>query len=156
MRTKAFYEILAAHPVFKDFDTETLDLLAGCARNEVYKAGRKIFVEGDAADKAFILRKGDVAMEISSPQTAPLTIETLHDGDIFGWSWMVPPYVHMSDARAITEVRVISLDATCLRGKCDANPALGYEMFKHWLPLIVRRIRTMRMQLLDLYGTRKG
>ena len=55
-----------------------------------------------------------------------------------------------------TEVRAVSLDALCLRGKCDENPSLGYEMFKLWLPHMAARVRSLRMQVLDLYGTKKA
>ena len=77
-------------------------------------------------------------------------------GDVLGWSWMVPPYKHMSDARALNEVRAISLDALCMRNKSETNPELGYQMFKHFVPHMVSRFRALRMQLLDVYGTRKG
>jgi CRP/FNR family transcriptional regulator, cyclic AMP receptor protein len=156
MQIHGFEEILAKHPVFKDFDKDTLALLAGCARNEHFAAGATIYNEGDGADRVYILRHGDVAVEISAPERVPIIVETLNAGDILGWSWMVPPYRHMSDARAVSEVRAVSLDAVCLRGKCDQNPVLGYQMFQHFLPHMAVRVRTLRMQLLDLYGTKKG
>ncbi len=156
MKTHGFEEILTAHPLFREFDPDTLELLAGCARNEHFDGGTLIYREGDPADRVYILRHGSVAVEIAGPGHEPLIVETLHPGDILGWSWLVPPYRHRSDARAQSEVRAVSLDARCLRGKCEENPALGYEMFKHWLPPMANRMAKMRMQLLDLYGTRKG
>ena len=39
MKIHGFEEILSEHPVFKDFDKETLALLAGCARNEHFRRG---------------------------------------------------------------------------------------------------------------------
>lgn len=156
MRVHDIGETLAAHPILRQFDAGTLELLAGCARNEHFRPGEKIFAEGDAADKTYLLREGDVAVEIASPERPPIIVETLHAGDLLGWSWMVSPYRHMSDARAVTDVRAVSLDATCLRAKCDLNPVLGYRMFQHWTPHMAARMRSMRMQLLDVYGTRKG
>ncbi|MBI1418148.1 MAG: cyclic nucleotide-binding domain-containing protein [Limimaricola sp.] len=152
MQTHGFEEILAEHPIFKSFDAPTQALLAGCARNEHFKAGSLIYGEGDAADRAYLLRHGDVAVEIASPERGPLIVETLHAGDMLSWGWMVPPYQHMSEARAVTEVRAVSLDAECLRGKMEANPVLGYQMFAHVLPHMAARVRALRMQLLDLYG----
>jgi CRP-like cAMP-binding protein len=156
MKIHGFEEILAGHPVFKDFDRDTLDLLAGCARNEHFRAGQTIYSEGDGADKVFLIREGDIAVEISTPQHEPIIVETLRAGDILGWSWMVPPYKHMSDARALNDVRAVSLDATCMRNKAEQTPALGYQMFKHFVPHMAVRFRAMRMQLLDVYGTNKG
>ncbi|MCG6857640.1 MAG: cyclic nucleotide-binding domain-containing protein [Salaquimonas sp.] len=149
-------EILAAHPVFRDFDEDTLDLLAGCARNEHFHADQTIYSEGDEASKVFLIREGDVAVEISAPNHNPLVVETLRAGDVLGWSWMVPPYQHMSGARALNDVRAISLDAVCMRDKNEDNPELGYQMFKHFVPHMATRFRALRLQLLDVYGTRRG
>jgi len=73
---------------------------------------------------------------------------------VIGLSWLVPPYRWTYDARAQEDVRAISLDATCLRGKCDADPVLGYEVMKRFMPTLVERIHNTRLQMLDVYGTR--
>ena len=140
MALHGFEDILAEHPVFKGFDSETLALLAGCAMNERFKPGDTIYSEGDPADKVYILREGDIAVHICSPEKEPIIIETLNAGDVLGWGWMVPPYCCMSDARAVSPVRAVSLDAECMRSKCDANPALGYAMFQNWMPHLAARL----------------
>ena len=61
------------------------------------------------------------------PQRGAVTIETLHDGDLLGWSWLVPPYRTVFDARAIGPVARCAFDGRCLRGKCEADPSLGYD-----------------------------
>lgn len=149
-----FDEILAAHPLFKSFDAETIALFAGCAKNEHFRAGTRIYAEGAPADRFFILQHGDVSMEIATPRSEPLIVETLSDGELFGWSWLVPPYRHTNDAVALTEVRAISLDGACLRAKSEANPALGYKMFQSWVPHLATRLKSLRLQVLDLYGTK--
>ncbi|MFC2967892.1 cyclic nucleotide-binding domain-containing protein [Acidimangrovimonas pyrenivorans] len=154
MEVKGFEEILADHPVFRDFDADILLLLAGCCMNEHFKPGEVIYGEGDGADKVYILRHGDVAIEVGAPGRGQIIVETLHAGDILGWSWIVPPYRHRSEAHATSEVRAVSIDAACLRRKCDDNPVLGYRIFQHWLPHMAQRVQVLRMQLLDLYGTR--
>ena len=156
MKIRGFEEVLAEHPVFRDFDAATIELLAGCARNEHFRAGETIYSEGDDADKVYLIREGDVAVQISTPQHEPLIVETLRAGDVLGWSWMVPPYMHMSDARALNDVRAISLDALCMRGKAERNATLGYQMFRHFVPHMATRFRALRMQLLDVYGTGRG
>ncbi|WP_325063334.1 cyclic nucleotide-binding domain-containing protein [Halovulum marinum] len=115
-----------------------------------------MFAEGDPAGKVFLLRQGDVAVEIATSERSPIIVETLHAGDVLGWAWMVPPYRHMSDARAVSDVRAVSLGATCMRAKCDANPVLGYRMFQHLLPHMAARVQVLRLQLLDMYGPKEG
>ena len=155
MRIHGFEEILGELPAFAGFDQDLIELMAGCARNEHFKAGDTIFTEGDSADHIYILREGDVAIEISTPVSAPMIVETLHAGDVLGWSWLVPPYTHKSDAKAQTDVRAISLDATCLRGKSEDNHHLGYRLFQNWAPLIAKEIWAARLQLLDVYVTKR-
>jgi CRP-like cAMP-binding protein len=152
MSIQGFEEILREHPAFSAFDDDTRALLAGCAMNEQVSEGGLIYREGDTADRFYLLRRGDVAIEIVAPGGAPIVIETMHPGDMLGWGWIAPPHVHMSDARARTAVSAVSLDAECMRRKCQDNPALGYAMFQHWIPHLTNRIRSMRMQLMDLYA----
>ena len=156
MTVRRVESLLAGHPVFRDFDAATLAELAGCARLKRFEAGATIFREGDPAERVHLLREGDVALELSAPGREPLVIETLHAGEVLGWSWLVPDHRAMSTARALTAVATVSLDATCIRAKCDADPALGYAMFKRWVPHLSARVRAQRMQVLDLFAGRTG
>ena len=87
-----------------------------------------------------------------SGRATPIVFETLQDGDIVGASWLVPPYRWMFDARAVGLTRAIGMDAACLRGKCEADHHLGYEMMKRFLPILVGRLHATRLQILDVYG----
>ena len=81
-----------------------------------------------------------------------MTIETIDDGGLVGWSWLTPPFrVHL-DARALGPVHVVAFDAACLRDKADADPVLGYELMRRFIPVIVERLQATRVQMLDVYG----
>ena len=67
---------------------------------------------------------------------------------------LAAPYRAEFDARAMEPVRAIAIDAKCLRGKCEEDHHLGYEMMKRFLPLVVERLHATRMQILDVYGQR--
>ncbi len=144
--------ILREHPFFAALEPEHTQLLAGCARNHRFAAGQYLFREGDPADEFFLVRHGKVALEIAAPGKAPIVFETLADGEIAGASWLVPPYRWMFDARALELTRAIGIDAACLRGKCDADHDLGYEMMKRFLSILVKRLDATRLQILDVYG----
>lgn len=146
--------ILEEHPFFHGFNPEQKQLIAGCARNRRFDAGQYLFHEGEAADEFYLIRHGRVALEIVAPGQSPIVISTLGEGDIVGASWLIPPYRWMFDARAVELTRAIGIDAACLRGKCDADPALGYCMMQSVLPMLVKRLNATRLQLLDVYGKR--
>ncbi len=145
--------ILTQHPFFKDLQPEYLDLVVGCASNVRFDADTYMFREGEEAGHFYLLRTGTVALEIATPDRGPMTIQTLGEGEIIGWSWLVPPYTWHFDARVTDLVRAIALDATCLRKKCEADHHLGYELLKRLTVMMEQRLAATRLQLLDVYGT---
>jgi CRP-like cAMP-binding protein len=145
-------ELLVDVPALADLRPEYRELIAGCARNRVFAAGELLMKEGEPAGDFYVIRSGDVALETFVPQRGALTIETLHDGDLVGWSWLVPPYRTTFDARALDQTRTVSFDGACLRGKCEDDHELGYELMKRFTNVIVGRLQSTRLRLLDVYG----
>jgi CRP/FNR family transcriptional regulator, cyclic AMP receptor protein len=144
--------ILREHPFFATFSAEHLKVLTGCAKNHRFATGEYLCREGAPANEFFLIRHGRVALEIAAPGKTPIVFETIGDGEIAGASWLVPPYRWNFDARALQLTRAIGLDAECLRGKCDADPQLGYHMMKAFLAILVNRLQATRLQILDVYG----
>ena len=145
-------DLLGEHPFFADLPATDLDLVAGCGRNVHFVAGQEVFAEGGAADVFFVIRRGRVALSVHSPPGGELTIATLGDGDVLGWSWLFPPHRWQFDARAVADTSAVALDGACLRGKCEGDAALGYRLMARFARLIQQRLQDTRLQLLDLYG----
>lgn len=145
--------LLAEHPFFKDLDPRYIQMIAGCASEVTFKAGEFVFREGDFATHFWLIRQGKVSLEIFAPGRGPIMLETLTDGDVMGWSWIVEPFKKQYDARALDLTRAIVFDARCIRGKCEEEPKLGYELFKRFCQIMGERLQATRMRLLDLYGT---
>jgi CRP-like cAMP-binding protein len=143
--------ILRQHPFFAGLDDASLALLTGCASNVRFHAGQSMAREGQPADVFYLLRTGRAALGIPSPRGGSITIETLDAGDVIGWSWLCPPHIWQFDVTAVTEVRALSLDGVCLRGKCEADPRLGYDLMKRFSQVMAARLAATRLQLLDLY-----
>lgn len=148
--------LLQEHPFSAGFDAKALELLAGCAANERFDAGTYLFREGGAADKFFLLRQGRVALELRVPGRDLIILETLDEGDIIGWAWIVPPYRRVFDARAVERVRAVSIDAKCLRTKFETDHSLGYEFYRRVVPLIAERLAHLRLRLVDMYDPSKS
>ncbi len=149
---KSIDDLLAEHPFFAGLSDDALTLISGCGRNVRFAQDERIASENDPADLFFVLRSGRVAIEVDSPRQGPLVIETIGPGELLGVSWLLPPYRWTFDARAVESTGAIAIDAACLRGKCDDDPALGYEMFKRFSTVVRDRLHAARLQLLDLYG----
>ncbi len=149
---KGLEDILAEHPFSRGLDRAHLSLLLGCATNVRFEAGASLFKAGESADRFYIVRAGQVAIEIHEPGRGRITVETVGEGDVVGWSWLVPPHRWLFDGRAVTLCRAIALDGACLRAKCDENHDLGYELLRRVATTVGERLAGARLQLLDIYG----
>jgi CRP/FNR family cyclic AMP-dependent transcriptional regulator len=145
-------EILAQVPFFGGMEEDELALIVGCGRNVHFDAGETIFRQGDPADTFFVVRHGTVAVGNFVPPRGELVIETLEAGDLLGWSWLFPPYRSHFDARALSAVRATQFDGACLRDKCAADPALGYDLMRRFAQVLIERLQWTRLRLLDIYG----
>ena len=143
---------LTEHPFLKGLDPRHLNIIVGCASNVSFDAEQYILREGDEATNFYIIHQGKVALEIFTSDRGPITIQTIGEGDVLGWSWLIPPYQWHYDARVIEPTSAIALDAKCLRIKCEEDHDLGYELLKRFAHVITQRLEATRLQLLDVYG----
>jgi CRP/FNR family cyclic AMP-dependent transcriptional regulator len=144
--------LLAEHPFFKDMDLSYRALIAGCGKNVRFEPGQLIAKTDDPANEFYALRHGRASIELHAPGRGPLILQTVEAGDVAGWSWLFPPYRWTFDVRALEEIRAISFNGECLRGKCERDPAMGYNFMKRFAEVFMHRLQAARLQLLDLYG----
>jgi len=143
---------LAEHPFFKDLDERAQKILAGCARHEHFDAGDYIAHEGKPAERFYLIRTGAVALEFHVPGRGREVLDVLHDGEVFGWSWMVPPHEWVFDIRAEEHTSAISLDGACLRKKMAKDNELGCELYNHFITIMAQRFKRVQQKLKDMYG----
>lgn len=149
---KSIDEILAQHPFIEGLDGDTVALIAGCASNARFAAGDYLFRESEGADSFYLVRQGTVALEMHVPGRDSVVFLTLKEGEMLGMSWLFPPYQWSYDARAVELTRVFQFDARCLRDKCERDNRVGYQLMKRFVPPLIERLQTARMQSVDLYG----
>jgi len=145
--------ILAEHPFFKGLDQSYLNVIVGCAGNVRFDSGDYILRQGEEADHFYLIRQGRVVLEaVSAPGQKPITIQTIGEGDVLGWSWLFPPYRWHLDARAVAPTEGIALHGKFIRTRCEADHDLGYELMKRFAYLFGQRLQATELQLLDLYA----
>jgi CRP/FNR family cyclic AMP-dependent transcriptional regulator len=149
-------ELVAQSPVFAGLEQSQLELISGCGHIAAIGRGERLFREDDPADTFYLVRRGLVALTTHVPGRGDVTIETLEPGEVVGWSWLFEPYRWHFDARAVEDVGVIAFDGACLRGKCDADHALGYELMRRFAGVMIDRLQHTRTRLLDVYGDGAG
>jgi CRP/FNR family cyclic AMP-dependent transcriptional regulator len=146
-RRDALAAELAAHPFTTGFDAPHVDVLCDLAGEVELAEGEFVLRRGQLADTLYLLVEGDVALEVGVGGEAPLAIQTLHAGDVLGWSWLWPPYEWHLDARARTGVRAIAIDAVALRHALAEDPVLGCVVAMRVGAVLSDRVRHARERL---------
>jgi CRP/FNR family cyclic AMP-dependent transcriptional regulator len=145
-------QYLPHHSFFAGLEESVVTLLAGCAVNVHFQPGQYLFHEGQPADTFYVIRRGRVSLEVHAPARSPFVVDSAHADDVVGWSWLVPPYRWLFDARATEDTSAIAFDAACIRGKCDEDPAIGYALLPRVVQVMSARLHSAQVRLLDLYG----
>lgn len=78
--------IIREHPFFHGLEERHIKLIAGCAKNVRFSEGKMLFREGDPANQFFLIREGQVAIEVMVPTRGNITIQTVQTGDVIGKS----------------------------------------------------------------------
>ncbi len=145
-------DLIRDAPAFAGLTSDQTELIAGCAVNEHAAAGTYLFREGDPAERFYLIREGALALEVHAPGRSALVVDTMHAGDVVGWSWLFAPFRWAFDGRVTEPARLIAFDGRCLRGKCDADHELGYAVMQRFAATAIERLQATRLQLLDVYG----
>ena len=151
---KSLEPILSELPFLKGLTPEQIRLITGCASNVSFEPDSLLFKEGDSANTFYILRKGRIALELSAPGQGKITLQTCGENETVGWSWLIGPHQWRYTGRALLTTRAIAIDGACLRGKCDEDHELGYELLKRVSDVLAHRLEATRLQLLDLYSSK--
>lgn len=143
---------LSEHPIFHGLPFVTVSEIIECATEKTFSRQSTIFFEGDSARYCYIILSGSVELSIHTQNKDPIVVQTLHGGDVLGWSWLFPPFIWHFDAIAKEKINTIRLNGECIRKNCQDHPELGYELMIRFSHLIQERLNAARLQLVDMYG----
>lgn len=145
-------KLISEKPFFRDLKSEYIDILAKYATKSEYQPFDFIFKIGEDANNFYLVESGNVAIELFSSEKGIIRIQTVGEGDILGWSWMLPPYKWHFEARTIENTSLIVFDGKAILKECEKNQGFGYEILKRYMVVMAERLEAARYQLLDVYG----
>jgi CRP-like cAMP-binding protein len=143
---------VAQHPTFKDLAPEHIRVIAEHASDVEFKRGVLIFRQHTEAEYFYLIRKGQVTVEIPAIYGGPIIMQTLGPGDVLGWSWIFPPYQWHFDARASEDTSAVQIDGKALRARCEEDTRLGYDLVKYFAAFMMERLNASRQKVMDLYA----
>lgn len=152
MSDPAIRSYLSQHPFFAGLSDAHLDLLTSSATPQRFSTQSRVFKYDTSADSFYILRDGKVGVEIPAIAGEPLRIQTLGNGGVLGWSWLIPPYRWLFDARALTPSEILVMDGARLREQCETDPVLGYQLLKRFAVLMAERLNASRQTAIKTYS----
>lgn len=152
MTEDSLAKALGDHEFFKGLSPDYLTALAATATLIDVAAGELIFDEGGVADAAFAIVDGAVALELNISHRGHHIVQTLHGGEMLGWSWLFPPHRWSFGALALDATELIRFDADQLRALQDEDHELGYQIMKRFAQVMTIRLGATRLQLVDFYG----
>ncbi len=140
-------------PFFVGFSAEDLAILGAHCKTEHWSPDVEIVREGQVATEFFLVLDGKVTVKTHVPGRGEVTLQTLHRGDVLGWSWLTANASFAFSARAQAATTALVFDGTALLRECEQHPRLGYLLMRRFALVMSERLRHTRMQLLDLYSS---
>lgn len=140
------------HSILDTLTTAHRDRLLALSTPVSFPAGARIFDADRAAERFWVVDRGEVTLDLHVPGRQALVVQTLSAGELLGWSWLFPPFRWQLGAQAHTTVQATQFPAAAVRELCTADPSLGQEFVLLCAAVIGSRLNSTRTRLLDLYG----
>ncbi|MEV7377560.1 cyclic nucleotide-binding domain-containing protein [Streptomyces lydicus] len=141
-----------ARDLFEAVPPDRRQQLTDLAREVSLPRATRLFDEGRRADRFWIIRSGQVALDQHVPGRRALVVETLGRDELLGWSWLFPPYLWHLGAQTVGPVEAVEFDAALVRALCESDAVLGRAMYRYVAETVADRLHGTRTRLLDLYG----
>ncbi|WP_324605538.1 MULTISPECIES: cyclic nucleotide-binding domain-containing protein [unclassified Streptomyces] len=76
--------------------------LLALAHQADFPAGARLFNQGGHTSHFWVIRSGNVGMDVHVPGRQAAVVETVGPGELVGWSWLFRPYTWHFGAEAMT------------------------------------------------------
>ncbi|KFE68885.1 Crp/Fnr family transcriptional regulator [Hyalangium minutum] len=135
----SYTQLLAKVPIFEHLAEGELKHLSGLLQARRYPRGEVIFHQGDVGTALFIIRKGQVAIRLSSLDGKEVTLALLERGDFFGELALLDGEPRSTDAVARKETELLCLQRESFHQYLDSSPRVARGLLAS-MSLLVRRV----------------
>ena len=146
---KSIENYLSAHSFFSGLEDDFMKFLSNSAKELRIKKGEVLFQQGKHADKFYLLRSGQVSVQVPALVGPTLELQVLGEGQILGWSWLIPPYRWNFQALALEDSTLLEFDSSDILARCEEDPIFGYELLKRFAALMSERLDAARQKFID-------
>jgi CRP-like cAMP-binding protein len=141
--------------VTEDLGKTRLARVAEVTTLEEHGPGILLFKEGDPADDPRIVISGLVSLLFNVPHQGEMVVNTVSDGELLGFSALLPHHRWRSSARTSQTTRCLRLDGKALRELMELDHELGYQMLRVAFRVATDRMGDGFLQILDVFGNER-
>ena len=142
-------DVLRRAPLFEALDeAETRELRGGITEVQLAR-GDRLFDEGDAGDRLYVVLDGKIKLTRASADGRENLISLIGPGEMFGELSLFDPRPRTMSAAAVTDVHLAALAHEDLRSWLTGRP----DVALHLLAALARRLRRTNEVMSDLVFT---
>ena len=145
-------EQLRQYELFETFDEEELQEIVELCHAASYPEGEKVLIEGQAAERFFIVERGKLSLEKRlqlgrGTKSRLATVGYVGPGKTAGWSTLVPPHTYTSTAVCAEPTQLIVFNGPGMRRLMEQNSRIGYKLMNLVAALITIRYENVTATL---------
>ena len=149
MSNQSITEYLSAHEFFSEFRDDDLKFLCECSSMREIKKGQILFLQGEHADKFYVVRSGRISLQMPAIMGPTLEIQTMDEDQVLGWSWLISPYQWNFQTKAEDDSELLQFDGAAILAQCEQDPKLGFELVKKFAALMSVGLNAARLKMME-------
>ena len=133
-------EVLSKSELFKDLDSEQLNVIEKLSTPMSFEPGEVIGRQGAKNDTVFVIEEGLIAVVVEVGPLSQRQVQAASNYDVVGWSAMILPDVYIATGKAIEKTKALAFNGQELCDLCSSNPVIGCKVCRgvarvvaHWL-----------------------
>ena len=131
----------------KGLSSKELRLLVTFSKVEIFQKGQNIFLEGQKGDRLYIILDGKVRISKNIPGVGEEALTILEKGDFFGEMALIDNASRSADAKAHTNVTVLSIQNQLLTGILSRDVESSYQFLYILCKILSRRLREINLKI---------
>lgn len=137
-------EMFRTLQIFNELKQSHLKKLARIAEDRFFEANEIIYREGELGKGIYIIKEGEVVIEMDLPSHGPVTLYTLKSGQLFGWSSLIVNRRKKARARTVVPTSVVFIEVDKIRTLFKSDQNLECELMRCVSSVITDRLYLTR------------
>jgi len=137
-------------PFFQGLSAADRSRILAHFRVEEHHAGEVLFLQGDYAERLYLLVSGQMEIRFKPDDGEELLVAVIEAGGVFGWSAALGRRRYTSRAVCTADGRCLSIRGRDLRRICDEHPTTGVVLLERLAEVIAQRLTSTHVHVMSM------